>query len=64
MLKGAVEVHIFLLVAIALVLKGLRCEAGGEQIHEFAYDFLLIASFVSARLSLSSLSFFFSVVLI
>ena len=41
--------HIFLLVSIALVLKGLRSEAGGERVPEVAYDFLLIASFVSAR---------------
>eukprot|EP01051_Picozoa_sp_SAG22_P026882 SAG22_NODE_8718_length_635_cov_0.904851_1_plen_160_part_01 len=45
-LKAAVEVHIFLLVSIALVLKGLRSEAGGEVIPEGAYDVLLILSFV------------------
>ena len=45
-LKAAVEVHIFLLVAIALVLKGLRSEAGGETVPEAAYDVLLITSFV------------------
>ena len=37
------------LVAIALVLKGLRTEAGGERVPEVAYDVLLIASFVSVR---------------
>eukprot|EP01051_Picozoa_sp_SAG22_P007109 SAG22_NODE_489_length_9845_cov_5.954550_9_plen_401_part_00 len=45
-LKSAVEVHIFFLVSIALVLKGLRSEAGGEVIPEGAYDILLILSFV------------------
>ena len=35
-LKVAVEAHIFLLVSIALVLKSLRAEAGGEVIPEGA----------------------------
>ena len=41
--------HIFLLVAIAMVLKGLRAEPGGEVVPEDAYDVLLVASFVSAH---------------
>ena len=45
-LKAAVEVHIFLLVAVALVLKGLRSEAGGERVPEEFCDVVLIASFV------------------
>ena len=48
LLKAAVEIHIFLLVAIALVLKSLRSGAGGEVIPEGAYDMLLIISFVIA----------------
>ena len=40
------EIHIFLLVAVALVLKGLRAEAGGEVVSEAVYDFVLIASFI------------------
>ena len=46
LLKAAVEIHIFLLVAVALVLKGLRAEAGGEVVSEAVYDFVLIASFM------------------
>ena len=33
-------------MAIALVLKGLRAEAGSEVVPEWAYDWILIASFV------------------
>eukprot|EP01051_Picozoa_sp_SAG22_P000977 SAG22_NODE_33_length_27588_cov_104.174652_8_plen_124_part_00 len=48
LLKAAVEAHIFLLVSVALVLKGLRVEAGhnGEVVPEWAYDVVLVVSFV------------------
>eukprot|EP01051_Picozoa_sp_SAG22_P006426 SAG22_NODE_420_length_10739_cov_7.090320_12_plen_232_part_00 len=45
-LKACVEVHIFLLVAVALVLKGLRAEADGEIVPEEVYDILLVVSFM------------------
>ena len=48
LLKAAVEVHIFLLVSIALVLKALRIEAGGEVVPESVYDVVLVSSFIAA----------------
>eukprot|EP01051_Picozoa_sp_SAG22_P001955 SAG22_NODE_82_length_21749_cov_10.719769_12_plen_401_part_00 len=45
-LKAAVEIHIFLLVSIALVLKSLRGEAEGEVVPELFYDIMLVASFL------------------
>ena len=47
LLKAAVEVHIFLLVGIALVLKALRIEAGGEVVPS-RYDVVLVSSFIAA----------------